>query len=203
MSGDEEMKRSASDKERSLDRLLSGGGLSGPERDVVFGRVMDELGIPEDDGALERGGTKAAAKTAPPWASWLKWLSVPALAAAGVIFFLVPRDDGFSPRGNSQDTPEDLTFSCGVKAPCRAGEVLRFSLRVPQGGKVTGRATSPEGDTLVLCEDEPVDPGALLAYDVTLPASLSPGTYEVTFVSHDAAGGKARWTTSFSVAGPP
>jgi hypothetical protein len=115
---------------RELDFLLARGGLSGPEKERVLGRVLDGVA------------------PARPWwrRSWLglgAGLGTAAAAAAVLVLTLRPgalpdRSAGLTPRGQESAQPAlDLEVACsdGPLAACPQGSTLLFALRgsIPDG----------------------------------------------------------------------
>jgi hypothetical protein len=112
---------------RELDFFLSRGGLSGPEKERILGRVLDGIA------------------PARPW--WRRWwlgagLGTLAAGAAGLVLALrsgaLPERSGLTPRGEQNAQPAlDLEVACseGPLGACPQGSTLLFVLRgsVPDG----------------------------------------------------------------------
>lgn len=187
-----------SDHERvdlELDRLLSGGGLSGPEEDAILSHVLDVVAPEPAAQVATAGGESPGLLQRLGW-----WLAGPPVLAAAVvaIFVALPSGDesvehgvpatdadGFKSRGEpAAGQPAardafDVEVSCGKSAPCTIGEALLLARVFDEAGFLSAALVDETGAWMWLFESEAVSPGARFDYRVDLPDDLSPGAYRL------------------------
>jgi hypothetical protein len=132
------------DDDESVRFLLSGGRLSGAERERILARTL-----------------RASAAGAPgpgPAARGRRWLALAAAAlvpaAAAALFLLVPRagrdaGEGAGARAKGPAAGAMLQARCPERAPgrCRPGDRLVFEIDgAPQGGLLAAYAEGPAGE---------------------------------------------------------